>query len=43
MLNILENKNYIKINRKYGDNYIEILERDTEKILNNYYSNTKLD
>lgn len=43
MLNILESKNYIKINRKYGDNHIEILERDLEKILSNYYSNTKLD
>jgi hypothetical protein len=43
MLNVIESKNYIKINRKYGDNHIEILERDVKKVLNNYYSNKKLD
>lgn len=43
MTNILENKEYIKVNKKYGNNYIEIFERDKEKILNNYYSNNKID
>lgn len=43
MTNILENKDYIKVNKKYGNNYIEIFERDKEKILNNYYSNNKID
>lgn len=43
MTSILENKKYIKVNRKYGNNYIEIFERDKEKILSNYYSNNKID
>jgi len=43
MTNILENKDYIKVNKKYGNNYIEIFERDKEKIQNNYYSNNKID
>ena len=43
MTSNLENKNYIKANKKYGNNYIEIIERDKEKILNKYYSNNKID
>lgn len=43
MVSILENKNYIKVNRKYGNNYIEIFERDKNNILNNYYANNKID
>lgn len=43
MTSILENKNYIKVNKKYGNNYIEIFERDKKKMLNKYYSNNKID
>ncbi len=43
MVCVLENKSYIRLNKKFGNNYIEICERDKEKILDVYYSNNKID
>ena len=43
IVSTLENKNYVKINRRYGSSYIEIIERNEKGILSNYYSNYKID
>ena len=43
MVNILEGKNYIKFNRRYDGDYIEIIETNKENILENYYSDYKID
>ena len=43
MANILENKNYIKFNRRYGGDYIEIIETNKENVLEIYYLDYKID
>ena len=43
MVNILEGKNYIKFNRRYDGDYIEIIETNKKNILENYYSDYKID
>lgn len=43
LLHGLENKKYIKVNKKFGHNFIEIIERDKSKILKSYYSNHYMD
>ena len=43
LLYSIENIGYIKLHRRFGSNYISILEEDKHKVLKEYYRNYDLD